>query len=486
MEKLENIQLDKQSDEYLYIQLYKKIKQLLLEGNIEPHSKLPTIRHLAKQLDVNNVTIVNTYNLLEQKGYVYKKVGSGTFVQDILNKNRTLEFRDDDVSSTREENNIINFVSTAPTEDLFPIEDIKLAINQVLDRDKGMAFTYQESQGYYPLRNSIKNYLSEYGINTSEDNIQIISGAQQGIDILSKALIDYGDIVFTENPTYSGAIAVFKSRSARTIEINLEEDGLDIRDLENKLRSFRPKFIYVMPIFQNPTGYSYSLKKKYELLELASKYDFYIIEDDFLSDLSFNNDDNQTLKSLDRDDRVIYLKSFSKIAMPGLRLAFMVIPRAIYNEVLSAKHISDISTSGLIQRSFDVYLSSGKWKKNLEYISIEYMNRFTVMVESIKEYIPKDIKYILPKGGLNFWFSLPDGYSSNELYKKCLQNNLSIAPGSAFNVNQTDNEHFRLSVASLDCDEIRVGINKLSQIIVEFLEEYKRIRPSVQMYNTFI
>src|SRR5699024_5519487 len=132
----------------------------------------------------------------------------------------------------------------------------------------GMAFSYQQSQGYFPLRKSIKDYLNGYNINTSEDNIQIISGAQQGIDILSKALIDYGDVVFTENPTYSGALAVFKSRSARTISIDIENDGIDIVDLQNKLRSFKPKFIYVMPIFQNPTGYSYSLSKKYKLLEL--------------------------------------------------------------------------------------------------------------------------------------------------------------------------------------------------------------------------
>lgn len=484
MTNIGDIHLSKESNEFLYIQLYKKIKQLILDGNINPHLKLPTIRNLAKQLDVNNVTIVNAYNLLEQEGYIYKKVGSGTFVQDIMS-NRTIEFTEENEMIKRE-STLINFASTTPTEDIFPIDDIKSAINEVLDRDKGMAFTYQENQGYYSLRNSIKNYLSENQINTTEDDIQIISGAQQGIDILSKALIDYGDVVFVENPTYSGAIPVFKSRSARIIDIDMEDDGINIIDLENKLRSFKPKFIFVMPIFQNPTGYSYSLNKKYQLLDLANKYDFYIIEDDFLSDLSFNNDNNQTLKSLDTKDRVIYLKSFSKIAMPGLRLAFMVIPRAIYKEVLSAKHISDISTSGLIQRAFDIYLSSGSWKRNLDHVSKVYLERFDIMTKAIQEHIPQEISYTLPKGGLNFWLTLPDGYSSNELYKKCLKYDLSIAPGSAFNVNQVDNEYFRLSVSSIDTQDIESGIIKLATIIKEFLVEYQDIRPSLEVYNPFI
>ncbi len=484
MKKLEDIVLDKDSSEYLYVQLYKQVKAMISDGEIEVNSKLPTIRKLAKDLGVNNVTVVNAYNLLQEQGYVYKRVGSGTFASDV--SSNALKFDSEQDPSVEEQSDMINFAITAPPEDLFPIEDIKISINKVLDRDKGLAFSYQQSQGYYPLRKSIKEYLSGYKIDTSEDNIQIISGAQQGIDILSKALIDYGDVVFTENPTYSGALAVFKSRSARTISINIESDGIDIIDLENKLRSFKPKFIYVMPIFQNPTGYSYSLDKKHKLLELAKKHDFYIIEDDYLSDVSFNNKENVTLKSLDQEDRVIYIKSFSKISMPGLRLAFIVIPKALYNDVLSAKHISDISTSGIIQRAFDVYLTSDSWDKNLKYISDIYINRFNVMIDCVKKYIPDIIKFTLPEGGLNFWFTLPDGYSANELYRNCLENNISISPGSVFNIDKSDNENFRLSVASLDDNSIKNGMNKFSEILSDFLKEYENKTPSANVYNPFL
>lgn len=486
MDKIEEIILDKTSDEYLYVQLYKKIKDRIINGEVVAHSKLPTIRKLAKDLSVNNVTIVNAYDLLEKQGYVYKKVGSGTFASDILDDN-SLRFDSEEEPSLRSKNSeMINFAITAPPENLFPIEDIKLAINKVLDRDKGMAFSYQQSQGYYPLRRAIKHYLYGYNIDTSEDNIQIISGAQQGIDILSKALIEYGDVVFTENPTYSGAVAAFKSRSARIISIDIESDGIDIIDLENKLRSFKPKFVYIMPIFHNPTGYSYSIDKKQQLLYLAKKHDFYIVEDDYLSDISFHNDDNNTLKSLDIDDRVIYIKSFSKISMPGLRLAFMVIPKTLYNDILSAKHISDISTSGIIQRAFELYLTSESWDKNLKHISDVYVDRFNIMVKSVKKYIPEKVKYVLPKGGLNFWFTLPDGYSANELYKACLENKITISPGFVFNINQSDNENFRLSIASLSSEEIETGMSKFSEVLNDFLENYENRKPQLNTYNPFI
>lgn len=482
MEKIEGIELKKDSDEYLYIQLYKKIKKMIIDSELKTNTKLPTIRKLASVLDVNNVTIVNAYNALEKEGFVYKRVGSGTFVSDISTEDSLTH----DEAGCANNNNIINFAVTAPPESLFPIEDIKEAINKVLDRDKGMAFSYQQSQGYPPLRKSIENYLTRFNIDTSKENIQIISGAQQGIDILSKALIDYGDVVFTENPTYSGALAVFKSRSARVISIDIDSDGINIIDLENKLRSFKPKFIYVMPIFQNPTGFSYSLSKKYKILELAKKHDFYIIEDDYLSDILFNNEENITLKSLDKEDRVIYIKSFSKISMPGLRLAFAVIPKTLYTDVLSAKHISDISTSGIIQRAFEVYLNSDSFDKNLKNIEAIYIDRFNKMIDCIREYIHGDIKYTLPEGGLNFWFSLPDGYSANELYRVCLEQDISISPGSVFNIDKTDNEHFRLSIASLDTNSIEKGMIKFSGVLNDFLKEYKNKSPNLDVYNPFL
>ncbi|KGG79666.1 transcriptional regulator [Caloranaerobacter azorensis H53214] len=471
------LQLDRSSDQHLYIQLYSKIKKLILDGILKPHTKLPPIRKLAKKLNVNNITVVNAYNLLQKENLVYKKVGSGTFV-NVINYNTDTEIDYKQYLHTLDESNIeylnmfgnvIDFSNTTPTNDLFPVEDFKYVINLVLDRDKGNAFKYQESQGYYPLRETIKNYLSNYMINCDISNIQIISGAQQGIDILSKALIDYGDIVFTESPTYTGAIAAFKSRAAKIIEIPIKNDGIDLIYLENKLKSFRPKFIYVMPNFQNPTGYTYSETKKLKLLELANKYDTLLVEDDYLNELSFNNKYPQTLKSLDKNNRVIYIKSFSKIFMPGLRLGFMIIPMSIQKEILVAKHISDISTSGLMQRALDLYIKMGLFKKHINEINRIYKKRFEILVKSLSDYMPKQISYSIPEGGLNFWLSLPQGYLSDELHDLCIKRNILITPGSIFYANKIKSNAFRISIASVHESVIESGIRQLSEIINELL-----------------
>ncbi len=499
MKHFENIELDKDSEQHLYIQLYSQIKDLIINETITHHTKLPPIRKLSSILDVNNVTVVNAYKLLEQEGYVYKKIGSGTFVHDIRTKDIHDRLIDEEIKAYSEEissinsehkqNNVIgkyNFASTAPTPDLFPVNDFKTVLNEILDRDKGKAFVYQESQGYYPLRESIKKYIKSYGINADVESIQIISGAQQGIDILSKSLLDYGDIVFTESPTYTGAIAAFKSRSARIIEIPILKDGIDIKSLENKLKSLRPKFIYLMPNFQNPTGYTYSNEKKQNILELVNKYDTFIVEDDYLSDLSFTEKNNATLKSLDDNNRVIYIKSFSKIFMPGLRLAFMIIPKSIYSDVLTAKHTSDISTSGLIQRAFDLYLNKGEWQKHIKYMEQIYKKRFTILVDSMKKYMPKEIKWYIPNGGLNFWLSLPDGYSSNELYKISLKKDVLFVPGSVFYVDQRDSSYLRISIASVYSENIENGIKKFSEIIKMFLKDNNNKPYAMDMYTPYL
>ncbi|HHY90045.1 MAG TPA: PLP-dependent aminotransferase family protein, partial [Clostridiales bacterium] len=269
MKKYEKISLDRKSPQHLYLQVFEKIKNMIIDGELEQHSKLPPIRRLASFLNVNNSTIVHSYNLLEREGYVYKKVGSGTFVsprkgKDFENEILLKKYPIDETLTGFEQEQIniredmISFASATPTYDLFPVEDFKDLLNEVLDRDRGEVFGYHESQGYYPLRKSLANYLAEYDIDTNPDHIQIISGAQQGIDIISKAFVEYNDTVLVESPTYTGAIATFQSRGAKIVPVRILEDGIDIRLFEESIQIYRPKLCYLMPNFQNPTGYSYT------------------------------------------------------------------------------------------------------------------------------------------------------------------------------------------------------------------------------------
>lgn len=479
MELFVPIQLEKQVQTPLYQQLAQQIKALINQGLLKEEEKLPPIRKLALQLGVNNVTVVNAYHQLEQDGVLYSKRGSGTFVKSNSNSlgpyssttAKTisgLEYNIPELNTMNQGRLQIpfgayNFASAIPTPELFPVADFKNILNEVLDRDGGSAFAYQEGQGYFPLRESLYRYLLNNGINADQGSIQVISGAQQGIDIIAKSLLKPGDFVITENPTYTGAIAAFKSRGARILPALLKEDGISIEDLQEVIEKHSPRLMYIIPNFQTPTGICYSEEKKMALLKLCRDYNVVIIEDDSFTDLSYFTP-RQPIKMLDEDGQVIYIKSFSKILMPGLRLAFLLAPENIIPGLLKAKHSSDISTPGLIQRAFDLYLRKGLWEKHLEYMKEIYRQRYHIMLEAMENYLPPEISYSKPGGGLSFWLKLPFGSSANHFYTRCLESQVIISPGSLFSASdERDSQYFRLSFAGLYPEEIAKGIIAINE-----------------------
>lgn len=465
-----NFKLSKEIDTPLYIQLYQKFKSLIEENQLVGE-KLPSIRSLAKDLKINNVTVVNAYKLLEQEGYVYSIKGSGTYVKRTAPSNEMNYIDEGDLDLMISgilpiPKNSINFASMSPTPDLFPIVEFKQSLIEVLDRDGGLAFLYPEINGYEPLRESISKFLlNYYDTKVNKDQILITSGGQQGLDIISKTLIDQGESIFVENPTYSGAFAAFKSRGAKIIGIPMKEDGIDISELKVLIKRHKPKFLYIMTNFQSPTTYSYSEEKKCELLNLANTYNFYIIEDDFLTDLSF--DDKKTpLKSLDNSDKVIYIKSFSKIFMPGVRIGFITLPNMLFRDILKAKHTTDISSSGYLQRAFDLYLRKGYWMNHIENIKRVYFEKYKIMLRELEKLKDYGIEYIKPNGGLSLWLKLPKEIDAFELYKECYDNNLSIVPGKVFYIdNSIYNSYIRISFGAVSNEEIVKGVNILYDIL---------------------
>lgn len=363
----------------------------------------------------------------------------------------------------------INFASAAPSTDLFPVKDFKYAINQVLKRDQGEAFSYQKSQGFLPLRKSIRKYFIKRGIDSSLNQIQVVSGAQQAIDIISKIFLDYKDKIIVEDPTYFGALQVFNSRKAEIKSIEMEQDGVDLVEMESYLKKNRIKFFFTMQNFQNPTGVNWSRKKQQHLLKLAEKYDFYIIEDDILSDLYYEKDQISSLKEFDEQERVIYIKSFSKVFMPGLRLAFIVFPEALLPEMLEAKYATDISSGGLTQRAFDYYLREGLLDKHINLQKSLFQKRYKLMKKHINEKLPAEIKIAFAvKGGLYFWLKLPDDLQSQALYEKAAQKALVFSPGHLFSHNNQYSNYFRLSFAAVDDQAIERGIALLRDIYNDF------------------
>lgn len=484
------IQFDRNSNIPMYIQIANSIQNLIESGDLLEEEKLPSIRKLSKDLNVNNVTIVNAYKELENLGLVTAVKGSGYYVKNIdLEKNTNAYCNENICSIPNDElyeyedvklmnngqieisENSINFASAIPDPSIFPIEGFKKALNTVLDRDKGFAFGYQESNGYEPLRETLSNYLfKECSIKVDADNIQIVSGAQQGIDIIGKVLLNSGDYVITENPTYPGAVAVFKSRGANVIGVPMEKDGINLEILEEKLIKYKPKLIYLMTTYQSPTTISYSKEKMKKLLHLSKKYGVYILEDDSLSALSFSPLKNSiTLKSLDTDDMVIYIKSFSKLLMPGLRIGFIISPENILTNIIKAKHTTDISSSGLIQRALQIYFENGEWQKHLNYMKKIYKSKYDVMLKELNNLKKYNIQFTEPKGGLNFWVDLPKNIDGNKLYLECAKKDVLIVPCNLFFLDNENNNSIRISYAATNIEEIKIGFQIIEQCINKIL-----------------
>jgi DNA-binding transcriptional MocR family regulator len=477
-----NLNLSRKSKTPLYLQVYRSLKQKILKNDLKENTRLPAVRTLADENSLNPSTVVKAYEKLKEEKLIYKKVGSGSYVSSAKEIKINEDYDDyvnDKIDSTQMNvKNNINFASATPSHDLFPVEDFKNAINQVLDRDGGKAFDYQNTQGYIPLRKHISDFLKSKNIVSSFNDIQIVSGAQQAIDIISKIFINEGDNIAIENPSYSGALASFKERKAKIHNFNITQNGIDLDGLEKFLQKNKINFLYCMPNFQNPTGVIMSLEDKKRLIDMSVKYDFFIVEDDCISELNYFNEDVTSLKSLDNNNKVIYIKSYSKIFMPGLRLGFMIFPKSLSAKIISTKYSSDISTSGLNQRAFDLYLKNGDYEKHIYKINLLFKKRFIQTKKIIERYSDYFEMIFMPKGGVYFWLRLKNNNFDNFIYK-CRTNGVSLLPEKYFNIeNKNVNKFFRLSFSDTSLEQINKGFEIMKNIIDDDFSE-ENIQPIV-------
>lgn len=468
-----SIIIDKKSELPLYQQLAEGLCRMIEQGILPANSKLPPIRRMASKLHVNAVTVVAAYKYLEQKRVVYSLVGSGTYVAPLLieqiEKPIVLNQAKTFVKQICTEG-AVNFVDTSMPQHLFPVDEFKDAFYTVLEREKGNAFGYLNSMGYLPLRQIICQYLQEYSVHASADNIQIISGAQQGIDIISKALVNYGDVIFTEKPTFYGACGAFLSRGGNVITVSMEYDGINMIELENLLKVYHPRFLYIMAYFQTPTGISYSMEKKRKLLELAEKYHFYIIEDDNLYDFYYGGEKIVPLKALDYKNKVIYIKSFSKILMPGLRMGFMLLPKKLLESVQSAKYTTDISTSGFLQKGVEYYLRKYGWQYHSAIMRKYGGEQYRMAVSAVKKHLKGKVDFLLPNGGISLWLNLPTNINAEELCKMLMVQNVIVSPSSQYYVGKTEQQSIRICFSNVKQREMEEGMKKIACAIDKILQ----------------
>jgi DNA-binding transcriptional MocR family regulator len=457
-----NIKIDLKNNKKLYIQIFDEIKKIIENGELKSNSKLPPIRTLASQLNVNPATVVKAYELLEEKNYIYKITGSGCYVNsefENIDKNS-----ENDIINMNFNKNIKNYYDLAnsyPDKSFFKLHILQDSINDSFDKYGIDMFFYSEIDGDKDLKELIKEKFYSKHLTGNIENIKILSSSTHALDIICKRLLKPGDKIVVEGYTNPNAISIFKKYNIQIISIPLENDGINIKKLKSLLKQNIIKFIYTIPNFNNPTNIVTSNAKKQELIKLAKKYNFYIIEDDVLSDISFNKK-LDTLKSFDFDNSVVfYLFSFSKIFLPGIRLSYLTIPNSI--EDLNI----ETSPSIFIQKFFYEFLKKIDFERYKLSIKNFYEKKYNFFKEKLYEIEQIEILNNF-EGGFYFWIKLPDWMDSSKLYEICLRNNLAIIPGNIFHHKHIFSNYIRVSYSSIEKEKILDAINILKNCIENY------------------
>ncbi len=370
---------------------------------------------------------------------------------------------------------MISFAGGLPAPDVFPAKRFQEACQRVLTENAKQALQYGASEGYEPLRDMVARHIQRYGIKAKTENVLITSGSQQALDLIGKLLINPGDRVLVEAPTYLGALQAFNVYGAEYVSVLSDDDGLRTDLLEKPLRS-GPKFMYVLPNFQNPGGTTLAEGRRHELVLLADRYGVPIVEDDPYGQLRYEGEHLTPLVVLDRENlrrdegyslgNVIYLSTFSKTLAPGLRLGWIVAPAEVISKLVQLKQGTDLHTSTFTQIVAYEVAKDGFLDEHVKLIRTVYRERRDVMLAALKEFFPPEVKWTYPKGGLFLWVTLPKGMNCQKLFEDAVRENVAFVPGDCFYAGNGYTEegflHFRLNFSYVSPEQIREGVRRLA------------------------
>ena len=368
---------------------------------------------------------------------------------------------------------VISFAGGLPSPDAFPLERFEEACHRVLAHQAARALQYGATEGYEPLRELIANNLMRYGIETRVENVMITSGSQQALDLIGKLFINRGDRVLVEAPTYLGALQAFNAYGADYVSVPIDEDGLRTDQIEKPLRS-GPKFMYVLPNFQNPAGTTLSEGRRHELALMADCYGIPIVEDDPYGQLRYEGEHIPPVLVIDRENvrrdnaystgNVIYLSTFSKTLAPGLRLGWIVAPPEIITKLVQLKQATDLHTSTFNQFVAYEVARDGFLDQQVRFIRQLYRERRDVMLEALQDYFPAEVTWTHPHGGLFLWVTLPGDLDIREIWQLAIHRNVAFVPGDPFYAHPEveRSQHMRLNFSSTTPEQIREGIIRLS------------------------
>ena len=360
--------------------------------------------------------------------------------------------------------NMISFAGGNPAMDTLPNEIIAQIAREVLLNDGKRILQYGATEGYPPFVDSLITYLqSSYDFEVSKETILPITGSTSGMDLLCKALINPGDTVLVESPTFLGNMQTLNLYQSNLIPVESDDDGLILEKLEEAVIKHKPKMLYVIPTFQNPTGRTLCLKRRKPIADMAAKYGFIVIEDDPYRDLRYSGEVLPSIKSFDKTGHVAFMGSFSKIISPGLRVGFLVAQADILRKCTIGKQGTDLHTPNLNQAIVDQYLRRNLLDEHIRMINLDYSEKLTIMLEEIK-YFPAGTKYTVPEGGLFVFATLPENIDATKLFECAVERGVAYVPGTFFYPKGGHHSTLRLNFSNSTKDQIIEGMKILSEI----------------------
>lgn len=358
---------------------------------------------------------------------------------------------------------IISFAGGLPAPELFPVKEMKAAVDKVFEEHGQEAMQYGAAKGVTALREVIQQHVKEKeNVDSELDNVLVTTGSEQALDLVGKAFVDPGDTVLVEQPTYLCALDVFRSYGANFASVEMDEDGMKMDALEEALKANpNTKLIYTVPNFQNPTGRTMTEERRKQLAELAEKYNVYVLEDNPYGEIRFAGQHVPAVKSFDKSGHVFYMSTFSKTLAPGFRLGWLVADKAVVNKLTVLKQSADLHTDNLAQFAVAQFFADNDVDAHVKEISALYGKRKDLMLEGIKKYFPEGVKYTDPEGGMFLWVEVPGVDDTVELFKECLEHDVAFVPGDPFFAGEVQPGAFRLNYSNMKEDQIEVGLKRL-------------------------
>lgn len=483
------LDIDRTSPVPIYRQILSRIREMILSGTLPPGFRLPPERRLAAALGVNRSTVITAYRELKGDGLVDCHVGRGTEVVSRRAAPPTpaavtpLPWRQllrDEVGAPRdplvrdlleltERTDVINLSVGLPAPELLPLDTLRCVHDDLLSKIGSSLLLHSPTEGVTAFREAVAELLPARGIEGGAPDVLTTSGSQQGLDLVARLFLGPGDAVVVEEPSYFGALQVFRAASARLLAVPADAEGIRPDILEGVLERHRPKLIYVLPTFQNPSGALLSLERRRRVLELAYRFQVPIVEDDPYSELRYEGEALPSLKALDQSGYVIYLSSFSKVMFPGLRVGFIVAPRPVLRQLVLVKQSVDLHSSTPGQWILERFIREGHFARHVARMRGEYGTRRDVMAEALGRSAPDGVRWSAPAGGFYMWCSIPRRVAEGRLLAQAAERGVSYLPGAACFPSEPSAGFVRLNFTYSPPDAIRVGVTRLMDALAHVL-----------------